>query len=459
MAEKCGRAAAGQYRAGKLVRPAARALPGIKPGAPQKVVPLLFVALRTFRSEFPSAVHILQLCPRVPFPPNDGGAIAVYDVTAGLARAGHRVTVLALNTPKHYQPATVLDHLGPNVQLITVAVDTRLSPIKALRNLLTSKLPYNIERFVSPAVENRLAELLRENEFDVVQIEGSLASWYVDTIKRLAPGLPVVLRAHNVEYTIWQMLAEREANLLKRVYLRHLAHRLQRFEETTLPKFDAVAAITEPDQRRLRALGCQEPVVFVPAGVDLGRFQRDPTIRPKPRTLFMIGSLDWLPNQEGLDWLLAEVWPQVSEKYPDVELHLAGKEMPARFRNLKLPGVVVHGFVESAAAFMQQYEVMLVPLLSGGGMRIKIIEGMALGTCIISTGLGSEGIHVRDNFDIVLCDEPTEWVERIGRYYHGELHQELIGQEAARTIARLYDNRRIVESFLDLYTILRPVRA
>ncbi len=383
----------------------------------------------------------------------------MYDVTAGLARAGHQVTVLALNTPKHYQPATVLDHLGPNVRLITVDVDTRLSPVKALRNLLASKLPYNIERFVSPAVEAQLATLLRENQFDAAQIEGSLASWYVSTLKRLAPQLPVVLRAHNVEYTIWQMLAERETNVLKRFYLRHLARRLQRFEEQTLPQFDAVAAITEPDQRRLRALGCKEPVVFVPAGVDLSRFQPDSAIRPKPRTLYMIGSLDWLPNQEGLDWFLAEVWPQVTEKYPDLELHIAGKEMPTRFRNLKLRNVCIHGFVESAAVFMQQYEVMVVPLLSGGGMRIKIIEGMAMGTCIISTGLGSEGIHVRDNFDIILCDEPLEWVDRIGRYYRGELNQEAVGQEAARTIARLYDNRRIVESFLELYNTLTLGRA
>ncbi|WP_139922291.1 glycosyltransferase family 4 protein [Hymenobacter sp. DG01] len=401
-------------------------------------------------------MHILQLCPRVPYPPTDGGAIAMYDVTAGLSRAGHQVTVLALNTPKHHQPADVLDHLGPLVRLIPVDVDTRLSPVKALRNLLFSELPYNIERFVSQTVVVRLQQVLSTETIDVIQVEGGLVSWYVDTVQRLAPGIPVVLRAHNVEYTIWQMLAERETNVLKRFYLSHLAKRLRRFEHQTLPRFDAVAAITEPDQRRLRELGCQEPVVFVPAGVDLNRFQRDPAIRPKPRTLFMIGSLDWLPNQEGVDWLLREVWPRAHELYPELELHIAGKETPPHIRNLNLPGVTIHGFVESAAQFMQQYEVMLVPLLSGGGMRIKIIEGMALGKCIISTGLGSEGIHVRDNFDIVLCDEPSEWIERLGRYYRGELGQQDIGEEAARTIARLYDNRRVVESFLDLYTILTP---
>ncbi|MCB2376828.1 glycosyltransferase family 4 protein [Hymenobacter sp. BT635] len=388
----------------------------------------------------------------MPFPPHDGGAIAMYDVAAGLAAQGHQVTVLAINTPKHFQPDSVLSHL-PGVRLVTVPVDTSLSAVKALKNLLVGQVPYNVERFISPAVEARLLELLGTEQFDVVQVEGTFVAWYVDCIKRAAPQLPVVLRAHNVEYTIWQMLAAGARNPLKRLYLKHLARGLQRFEESFLPRFDAVAAITEPDQRRLRAMGCPEPVVFVPAGVDLNRFQVSPHLRPKPRTLFVIGSLDWLPNLEGLDWFLEQVWPHAHEQLPELELHIAGKNTPARLQSLAKKNVIVHGFVESAAEFMQQYDLMLVPLLSGGGMRIKIIEGMALGKCVLSTGLGSEGIVVRNGFDIVLCDEPQQWLERLRSYYHGELGHQDIGQEAARTIARLYDNRRVVESFLDLYSI------
>ncbi len=388
----------------------------------------------------------------------------MYDVAAGLVQAGHRVTMLALNTPKHYQPATALDHLGPNFRLVTVDIDTRLSPVKALRNLLTSELPYNVERFVSEAMKTKLAELLAEEPYDVVQMEGTFVAWYAgywaeEGKQRWKHLPPVVLRAHNVEYTIWEMLAQRTGNPLKKWYLQKLAQRLKTFEHWALHRFDAVAAITEADQQRLRQLGCQEPVVFIPAGVNPERFRPAVTILPKPRTLFMIGSLDWLPNQEGLDWFLREVWPQAAARYPGLELHLAGKQMPARFRALQLPGVTVHGFVESAAAFMQQYDIMLVPLLSGGGMRIKIIEGMAQGKCILSTTLGAEGIHVKDGFDIVVRDSPAAWLEVLGRYYAGELAPDLIGQEAARTIRRLYDNRRVVESFVDLYSVVRQRRA
>ncbi|QNP51902.1 glycosyltransferase [Hymenobacter qilianensis] len=131
-------------------------------------------------------MHILQLCPRVPFPPHDGGAIAMYDVAAGLARAGHQVTVLAANTPKHQQSAEVLSHL-PRVRLLTVPVDTRLNPVKALKNLFLGNLPYNVERFVSQQMVAELTQLLRTERFDVVQVEGTFVAWYVDVIRAEAP--------------------------------------------------------------------------------------------------------------------------------------------------------------------------------------------------------------------------------------------------------------------------------
>ncbi|KUG07656.1 glycosyltransferase family 4 protein [Solirubrum puertoriconensis] len=402
-------------------------------------------------------MNILQICPRVPFPPTDGGAIAMYDVAAGLTRAGHHVTVLAANTPKHHQPDNVLEHLGPNVRLVTVDVDTRLSPFAALRNLLFSRNPYNVERFISPDLEARLTQLLRQEQFDVVQIEGTFVSWYVEAVRREAPQVPVVLRAHNVEHEIWHQLAANERSTLKAGYLRHLARRLRRFEQNYLPRFSAIASITEPDRNRLLQLGCPEPVVFVPAGVNLLRLNPDASIQPAAKTLFFLGSLDWMPNQEGLVWFLEQVWPEVQRRYPALQLHVAGKNAPEPLMRMQLPGVHMRGFVESAPRFMQEHELMIVPLLSGGGMRVKIIEGMAMGKCILSTGLGAEGIACRHEHDIVVCDTPQQWIEAIGQYAEGSLDYQRIGAEACRTATTIYDNDRVVQRFVELYQrVLAP---
>ncbi|MFD2717547.1 glycosyltransferase family 4 protein [Hymenobacter monticola] len=409
-------------------------------------------------------MHILQLCPRVPYPPHDGGAIAMYDVAAGLVRAGHRVTLLAINTPKHRQPADALAHLGPSLRLVLVDVNTDLSPVKALKNLLFSRQPYNVERFMSTAVGEKLLEILRTDKVDVVQLEGTFVAWYAELLGRQhrqdfrVP--PLVLRAHNVEYTIWQMLAGRETNPLKRRFLKTMADRLEKFERRHLRQFDAIAAITEADADRLRALHCPEPIVFIPAGADLARLQANPALAPQPRTLFMIGSLDWLPNQEGVEWLLREVWPAFHAEFPDVELHIAGRNAPAHLLNLKADNVIVHGFVESAPAFMQEHGLMLVPLLSGGGMRVKIIEGMAVGKAILSTRLGAEGIAVRDGHDIIVRDSPAEWLAFLRTWARGEVPVQEIGANAAHTATEVYDNRRVVQRFVDLYEqLLLPAPA
>lgn len=420
-------------------------------------------------------MHILQVSPRVPFPLHDGGAIGIYNITAGLLRAGHRVTMLAINTPKHHQPANVLDHLGPNFRLVPVDVNTNLNPLKALQNLLQPRgagplgigqgIPYNMERFISLHLSKVLSQLLVDEQFDVVQIEGTSVGWYAGYLRqerqagRLPHLPPVVLRAHNVEYRIWETLAQGSRNILKKWYFNSLAQRMQGFEKWLVRHVDAVAAITEEDIVRLRELGCPAPVALVPAAVELSAFQPDPAVVPKPRTVFMIGSLNWLPNLEGLEWLLREVWPTIHAELPDLELHVAGTAPPAHLLAPRTDNVFIHGFVDSAAAFMRQYDLMLVPLLSGGGMRIKIIEGLALGKAILSTGLGAEGVAVRDGHDSVLRDGAAAWQQTLRDYYHGRLPVAAIGAAAAATAAEVYDNRRVTERFETLYARLRPAAA
>jgi glycosyltransferase involved in cell wall biosynthesis len=320
-----------------------------------------------------------------------------------------------------------------------------------------------VERFISPAVGEKLLEILNTDQVDVIQMEGTFVAWYAEFLGRQeSAGLrvpPLVLRAHNVEYTIWQMLAKREKNPLKRIFLQTMATRLERFERRYLPQFDAVAAITQDDAARLKALGCPEPVVFIPAGVELSRFRPDPAARPKPRTLFMIGSLNWLPNLEALEWLLREVWPTVHAEMPDVELHIAGSGTPEHLLQPRTDNVFVHGFTESARTFMQQYDLMLVPLLSGGGMRIKIIEGMALGKAILSTRIGAEGIAVRDGHNILLRDSPAEWLEALRAWGRGEVSTSQLGSTASATATELYANARVVERFVAVYEELQPVTA
>ncbi|MDB5256934.1 MAG: glycosyltransferase [Chitinophagaceae bacterium] len=391
-------------------------------------------------------MKVLQLCFRVPFPPHDGGAIAMYDIMYGLSKKGHEVHVLAVNTPKHFQKDDVLKDIA---KVKTVFIDTTISPVDAFLNLFKS-IPYNLERFVSKDFENALIELLQNNSFDIIHVEGTFVAYYIDVIRTYSKA-PVVLRAHNVEYLIWQRLARNEKNPLKKIYLNLLSSKLKSFEKKYFSKYDVIAGITQEDNQRLNELGVNTPKEFIPAGVQLNRFLIDPTIKPKPNSMFIISSLNWLPNLEGLEWFIKKVWPEAKRKNPLLELHIAGKDTPESVQQLAGNGIFVHGYVADASVFMQQYDLMLVPLLSGGGMRLKIIEGMALGKCILTSNIGAEGIACESNKDILKFDEAEEWIAILLDYFANTNKYASIGPNARQVIMEQYDNDKVVDRLVTLY--------
>jgi glycosyltransferase involved in cell wall biosynthesis len=356
----------------------------------------------------------------------------MYDLVHNLARQGAAVTVLAINTPKHYQPAGVL---GEEVRLLTVPVNTDISVSRALANLFSS-LPYNFERFISAAYADKLRHLLATETFDVIQVESSHMAWYLPLVRQHTAA-PVVLRAHNVEYTIWNRLARHEKNFFKRIYFKNLARRIKAFEKTYLPLFDAIAAITAEDKARLEALGAASRVTVIPAGVQPERLGWRPEVVPQPYSLCWIGSLNWQPNLEGINWFLEKVWPTVRAAHPHLELHIAGSFQPDFWQQLPPRQVKCHGFVADAALFMQQYELMLVPLLSGGGMRVKIIEGLALGKGVLTTTLVADGAQA--------------WIRLLDGYARGEWRPDVFHSRAREMVATLYDNKIVLKQYLFLY--------
>jgi polysaccharide biosynthesis protein PslH len=390
-------------------------------------------------------LNILYISSRVPFPPTDGGAIVTYNTITESARAGHEVHLLSVNTPKHLQP----DHVFPGIAFQKyVFIDTAISPVKAFVNFF-SNTSYNIERFISRDFSNALKEILEKNTFDIIQFEGAYVAWYIDIVKKYA-NCPIVLRAHNIEYVIWERLAENCRNPLKKFYLNLLAKRLKKFETDYYQKFDGIAAITQEDVSRIRLMGVNNTSRIIPAGVNMENFKTTST-SPKPFSVFILSSLDWLPNQEAVLWFLKNVWPELIKEIPQLELHIAGKNTPDSFYQLKNDNIIIHGFVNSSSEFMQQHDLMAVPLLSGGGMRVKIIEGMAQGKIIISSSIGAEGIHYENGKNILIADKPEDWVKMILDYFRNRQSYQHIGENARNLIKEEYSNEKVTSDYIEFY--------
>ncbi|MEX0968023.1 MAG: glycosyltransferase family 4 protein [Bacteroidia bacterium] len=397
-------------------------------------------------------MRILQLCNRVPWPPKDGGAIGMYNFTKSYHALGCEVSMLAINTPKHYiAPAFFPPEFATLADIQTVDVDTRIKPLDAFLNIFSTS-SYNIVRFDDAAYREALTGILKQKQFDVVHVDGLFMSMYANTVREHSDAL-LVMRAHNVEHIIWQRMAETEKPGLKKQYLRLLARRLRKYEEQKLNEFDALLPISEVDDKMLREMGSKVKHITVPAGVDPDKFRADFSKMEFP-SLFHLGALDWLPNQQAVRWFLQEVWPEVSRKFPELSFHIAGRHIPEWVKQTDLENVIVAGEVDDAAAFMNSKAIMIVPLLSGSGVRLKVLEGMALGKAIVSTTVGAEGIEYRPSQDILIADSKDEFIKHISYLVENRESLLKLGQNAIGLIEQKYTNRQIVKDLLAKYESL-----
>lgn len=397
-------------------------------------------------------MRILQLCHKFPYPLKDGGAIAVTYLAKAYAALGHEVTLLSMNTSKHWFDVAGLppdfDHYAA---MHSVFVENHIRPLPALRNLFFSKKSYHVERFENAAFAEKLAELLKANAFDVVQLESIFLAPYLPVVRQFAPKAKAVLRAHNVEHEIWERVAA-NANPLKKWYLRRITPRLMAYELEQINHCDLVVGISQRDVERFRSLGLRKPTTVCPIGLDCRDYLPDPASFSRPLSLSFIGSLDWMPNQEGLRWFLDAVWqPLLAPNFPELRFHIAGRTAPRWLRELKMERVTFHGEVPSAADFLNQHSVMVVPLLSGGGMRAKILEGMALGKAVLSTPMGMEGIEAADRRECLLAGQPSEWLEAVRWCYSEGENLAALGARARVFCAHNFDNEAVARKLVEVF--------
>ncbi|MGE0635971.1 MAG: glycosyltransferase family 4 protein [Bacteroidia bacterium] len=395
-------------------------------------------------------MRILQICNKPPFPPVDGGCVAMNAITSGLLANGHSVKVLAVSTQKHpFLEKQIPEAYLKNTSIETVFIDTSLSVSKGFVNLFTGG-SYNIERFYSKDFQAKLEQILKNDKYDVVQFESIFVAPYLETVKQLSKA-KTVLRAHNVEHLIWQRMASQTSNPLKKWYLRFLAKRLKEYEMNVLNNFDGIAAITADDKKYLLENNVLTKSDVFPLGIDSAQYNPAQMRDVEFPSLFHLGSMDWMPNEEAIKWFLEKVWMDIHAAFPTLKLYLAGRNMPEWLHTLQLPNVIITGEVANAHDFMRQKAMMIVPLLSGGGMRVKIIEGMVLGKVIVSTTIGAEGIEVKDSSTILIANTAEEFVQQIGKCINDSDFYNRISVNARKFALANYDYKEVADKLTRFY--------
>jgi glycosyltransferase involved in cell wall biosynthesis len=392
-------------------------------------------------------MRILYVAPKIPWPANDGGRIAIYELVRHMTERGHQAAFLGFGAPQ------AADELRAHAGLLwarAVAHDTANDPFSALWNLF-SPLPYTAAKYKSGAMAEAIHTALQEELFDLVQLENTHMGHYLGLVQK--HNKPVVLRLHNVESLLAQRYARTVAPPLN-WYVGLQARRMARFEARACEQASLCLAITEEDAQRVRRLAPEAQVSVSPAGVDLERFYPQP-MEEEPGTVVYVGALNWPPNVDSVRWFRNELWPRIQKDEPTSRWIIVGKDPPADI--LRWPeenrSIAVTGFVDDVRAYLHQASVVVVPLRSGGGMRLKILEAMAAGKAVVSTPLGAEGIPARNNEEIVLAPADRTFAAAVVRLLRQGVDRKRIGK-AARVWVEQYGWNRIAENLEREYSAL-----
>jgi polysaccharide biosynthesis protein PslH len=398
-------------------------------------------------------MRILILTNKMPYPPRDGGSIASLSLALSLSDCGNEVEILSMNTSKHHTNLkSIPQEIKSKINFYSVDINTETSAIKAGINLIFSSKPYNAQRFISTDFDNKLSSILQEKDFDIIQLEGLYLCPYIETIRKNSKGL-IALRSHNIEHEIWHRAAVNESNRIIKSYKKNLASRIHKFKLAYLNRYDLLVPITARDGELYNKFGNDKPVHVVPTGINSdNHFLNCDTTNSEFPGFFHIGALDWIPNQEGLTWFIEKVWREYIKTDSEAIFTVAGRNAPVFFEKYLLQNNIQYlGEVENAADFIESGSVMIVPLLSGSGMRIKIIEGMAAGKTIITTSIGTEGINTENGKNIIIADTPVEFMQALQNIKNNRNLHDKISIEARKFIIENFDNNNIAQNLAKFY--------
>ncbi|MDZ4758257.1 MAG: glycosyltransferase family 4 protein [Bacteroidota bacterium] len=391
-------------------------------------------------------MKVLFLSNRVPFPPNDGGTVGVYQALMGLVDLGIDVTFFSLNPSRNkvdLKNALELEKI-PHKEIYNIQTD--ITPWGALKNLLQNK-SYHISRFYNKNIADKLAALLQKNRYDIIHFDGLQITIYLDIVRRYSQA-KCVMRAANVEHKIWEGLAEHSANIFKKWYLKTAAQQLKKYELETIKHLDGLITVSIEDAAYFKQSGFDKEIHIAYTGFDITKL---PPHTKVENCIYHIGAMDWMPNIEGLRWFMKEVWPLVHQKKSKLVLHLAGKNMEQEFYQYNNLNVNNHGQVQDALEFVSDKSTLIVPLFSGSGMRVKTVEAMAMGKTIIGTKMAAQGLPEEVKEYMIIVKTAKEFAEKI-IYYANHTHEaHTLGQEAKLYAATHFEVKQIAESVVKYY--------
>lgn len=415
-------------------------------------------------------MRILFLTQVLPYPLDAGPKVRAYYVLRHLAAAGHEVTLASFRRPTD-SPAA-LGHLG---QWCTGGVHTLPMPrsrwrdLAAFGNSRLSGQPFLIARDSVGDMRALLRRLAESGDYDAVHADQLWMAPYALAAAAAHPGPRRpwrVLDQHNAVFQVPRRLAESAPDPLRGALLRDEARRLARYELAACRRFDHVVWVTDEDRAALESVrqsaggaGDQPlpPFTTIPICVDPAAEPLLPRA-PGARRVTFLGGMHWPPNAAGITWFAQQVWPTLRQALPDARLTLIGRSPPPAVRRLaeQDPSIDITGYLDDPRPHLTETAAFIVPLFSGGGMRVKITDAWCWGLPVVTTTIGAEGLAVRHEDNVLLADTPATFAAAVRRVLTEPATAHTLATAGRRTVEQCYDWRQIYPTWNTIYPAIPP---
>ncbi len=395
------------------------------------------VSARPYTGAIASMKPLLySVLPRPPHPTRDGLAIRNYHLLAGLAET-FRVRAAALLS-RHLEESGEYPP-GTEVEEVPQAGRT-LRRTAAVAGSVLAHEAYPALLYRSRSLSALLARWVARE----------MPEWVVAHSYHVGPaaiscGARAWVDFHNVDSEIWRRMGESAASAARRALARWQAPRVERVERWILRRASGASCVSERDARVLAAFGGTPPLV-VANGVDLGRyvFRAEP---PSEEMIFFVGDLTWPPNADGIHWFCAEVWPVLRHLRLPARVEILGRGGRAPLEPQAVAGISFLGEGDDTRPYWARAAVAVVPLLAGGGTRLKILEAAACGVPVVSTPVGAEGLDFADGSEILIAQGAEEFGHAVAKLLADPDMRRSQATAARRRVEMLYDWRDIGRGF------------
>lgn len=383
-------------------------------------------------------MKVLYITNKPVYPTIDGGCLAMKSFLDCLLHADIEVKHLTLYTNKHPfnkedYPQDIQDKVKPEGYY----VKTDVTPFKALQAYFAKETSYNISRFYSPVFSEKIQRELNANTYDLIIFDSLFSSVYLKDIRPKFNG-QIIVRTHNVESDIWKCLSENSTGLKKR-YLQKLAADLLAYEVEILNAVDGIIALTQTDLQRFETMGIKGNKIVIPVTMSTTELSHKETGHVN---YFHLGAMNWLPNIEAVRKLM-ELFPKIRKEVPASELHIAGAHISHEFMENKEEHIFIDGFVDDLNDYLSGMDVLISPIQSGSGVRIKLLETMAKGIPCITTSLGALGIDYKNHECLLVADDDSTLVEMAAEIGNDEQLRRKIGENARRYIQEYHNIEKV----------------